>query len=310
MIDTLGLYQIRESIRGGNPFDVVPYLSDVTEKYNEKQGQSCTGKVLDFFVKVYENGSLFLDGSLAKFYFEGENVNTLTRRATQNAIEKLSDYLHTDIEAAKVVRVDISTIIPTKRPPCDYFSYLGNKPYFQRLQATDNTLYYNNHQRQIIFYDKGKEARAKGMNIHEQLQNDNLFRYELRLLKRVNSQLKADVTAQTLYDEAFYQSIIQRWYDEFKTIQKLKNHSFMTENITTIKDAETALFSYLLQQSGQSIIDEFLNDLRANNTFKERQRYSELKKRLHTISVAPTGEQSDLMQELETAIYNVAKYAR
>ena len=127
---------------------------------------------------------------------------------------------------------------------------------------------------------------------------------------KINSQLKADVTAKTLYDELFYQSIIKRWYDEFKSIQKLKNHSFMIENITTIKDAEIALFSYLLQQSGQNIIDEFLNDLRVKNTFKERQRYSELKKKLNVILTAPTGEQSDLMQELETTIYNVAKYAR
>jgi hypothetical protein len=310
MIDTLGLYQIRESIRAGNPFDIVPYLSDVTERHNEKQGTSCTGKALDFFVKVYESGNVFLDGSLSKFYFENNNIETLTRKATQNAVEKLSDFLHTDITTARVTRIDLSTIIPTKRPPSDYFMFLGAKSYFNRLQANPDTLYYNNHQRQIIFYDKQKEARAKGMKVPEILQESNLLRYELRILKRVNAQLKAEVTAGLLSNEMFYQSIVQRWYNEFETIQKLKNPSFMTENITTVKDAETALFAHLLQQSGQTVIDEFLNDLRAKSTFKERQRYSELKKKLNQILAQPKGQQSDLMQELETAIYNVAKYAR
>jgi hypothetical protein len=44
--------------------------------------------------------------------------------------------------------------------------------------------------------------------------------------------------------------------------------------------------------------------------FKERQRYSELKRKLNTILQAPKGEQSDLIKELETAFFDIAKYAR
>jgi septum formation topological specificity factor MinE len=84
----------------------------------------------------------------------------------------------------------------------------------------------------------------------------------------------------------------------------------MIDSINTTKEAETALFAALLQERGQSIIDEYLAELKAKNTFKERQRYSELKRRLNTLLQAPRGEQSDLIKELETAIFDISRYAR
>jgi hypothetical protein len=172
-------------------------------------------------------------------------------------------------------------------------------------------LYYNNHQRQIIFYDKIKEATAKGVAIPDVWDNcSNLLRYEMRVTKRLNEQLNADTTAAILFDEAFYYSIVQRWYSEFKSIQKIKNTSFMVDNITTPKEAQTALFAYLLQQGGQSIITEFLAELKAKNVFEDRKYYSRVKSDLNKILAAPKGDKSDLIKELETAIFDVAKYAR
>jgi len=304
MYDTVNLWIDRGDVSGGNTFEALPYLSNVTERQNE-QGYSCCGNVTGYNVYICSSG-ISLKGSLSKSYFDGDNVATLTRRATQEAIEKLSDILHTDVGQAKVTRVDVATVIPTKRPPPDYYAYMGLKTHFKRLQAAPETLYYNNHQKQLVLYDKAEETK----DIPELMQKCNMLRYEFRLTKRVSAQLKTKVTAQTLHDEIFYQNLIMRWFKEFQSIQKIQKQSFMTDKITTVKEAENALFAHLLQQSGQGIIDEFLNELKANSTFKERPRYSELKKRLHTILEAPRGEKSDLVQELETAIYNVAKYAR
>jgi hypothetical protein len=308
MFDTVHFWIDRVELSGANPFDIQPYLSDITERKNERAGYSCMGKIGEYVVNIGENG-VSLKGSLAKSYF-GDNLHTLTRWDTKQAIEELSDFLHTDISTARVTRLDISTVIPTKRPPADYYSHLGNKPYFDRLQSTPNTLYYNNHQRQIIFYDKTKEAATKDVQVPEILQNSNLFRYELRYTKRLNKQLNTDLTAVKLYDVEFYRAVIQKWHSEFKTIQKLKNQSFMIDSINTTKEAETALFAVLLQEKGQGIIDEYLSELKAKNVFKERQRYSELKRKLNTILQAPKGEQSDLIKELETAIFDIARYAR
>jgi hypothetical protein len=309
MFDNVNFWIDSGEISGGqNPFDILPRLSEITEKQNEKQGYSASGKAGNYSVNIYQNG-ISLKGSLAKNYF-GDNLHTLTRRDTRQAIEQLSDNLHLNLSAARVTRLDVSTVIPTKRQPADYYTFLGQKPYFERLQPTKNTLYYNNHQRQIIFYDKTKEAHSAGVAIPEIFTNNNLFRYELRYTKRLNKQLKTDLTAATLTDKAFYRSVIQNWYNEFKTIQKLKNQRFMIDSITTLKEAKTALFAHLLQQSGQNTIDSFLSELKAQKRFNNRSDYTKLKTELNKILAAPKNQKSDLIKELETYIFDVARYAR
>jgi hypothetical protein len=218
--------------------------------------------------------------------------------------------LHTDLSTAKVTRLDVSTVFPTKRSPAYYYGYLGQKPRFERVQATKDTLYYNNYQRQIIFYDKGREATAKNMDIPDIWENSNLFRYELRYSKNLNRQLNAYVRALTLTDEDFYHLIIQNWYNEFKTIQKLKEQSFMIEGINSKKEAKELLFAHLLQKEGAGIIDELLNELKAKNAFVSRSDYTKLKADLNKMLVAKNGNKSDLIQELEMVIFDIARYAR
>jgi hypothetical protein len=309
MYDTVNFWINRVNV-SGSPFDVLPCLSEITERQNEKSGYSCTGKAGDYTVSVYESG-ISLKGSLAK-YFLPSNIYTLKRKDAQHAIEQLSDQLHIDLTlAAKITRMDISTVLYTKRPPADYFPYLGDKPYFNRLQSTPDTLYYNQRQRQIVFYDKSKEAIAKGVQVPEILQSSNLLRYELRYIKRLNSQLNTDLTVAKLYDTEFYRLIVQRWYKEFKTIQKLKEQSFMTDKIPkTPNDAKEALLAVYLQEKGQSYVDEYLNELKAKNAFPDKKYYSRLKADLNKILATPKGEQSDLIKELETQIFDIARYAR
>jgi hypothetical protein len=249
MFDTVNLWIDRVELSGGKPFDVLPYLSETTERKSAKLGYSCTGKAGDYMLSVSERG-ISLHGSLAK-YILPSNVYTPTRMEIQQAIERLSDQLHADVKGAKVTRLDVSTVIPTKYPPASYYGYLGSKPHFERLQSTSDTLYYNNHQRQIIFYDKSKEAAAKGIVKPETLENSNLLRYELRYTKRLNKQLHLSLSAAKLYDVEFYSSVVQSWCNEFMTIRKLKKQRFMVDTISSKKEAKNALFAHLLRQGGQ-----------------------------------------------------------
>ncbi len=141
MLDTVNFWIDRGSTTGGNPFAVLSYLSDIAEQRSDKLGYSASGKLGDYSIYCFERG-LSLKGSLAKYYLPS-NVYTLTRQTAAEAIEKMSDTLHTDITAATVTRLDVSTVIPTKRQPTDYYTGLGSKPRFKRLQATADTLYYN-----------------------------------------------------------------------------------------------------------------------------------------------------------------------
>lgn len=113
MIDTLNMWLDRAAMAGGDTFAIVPYLTDVTERQNERQGYTCTGRLGDYQVNISNNGVSFY-GSLAKYYLPS-NVYTLTRRAVQEALQMMSDQLHTDMTAATVLRADISTVIPDRK---------------------------------------------------------------------------------------------------------------------------------------------------------------------------------------------------
>ena len=310
MFDTLNLFIDRSDIIEGNPFVIAQYLDEVLEHSSNKFGYSCSGSIGDYKVCCFQNG-ISLKGSLAKYYLPS-NLFTLTRSAAQEAIEQMSDVLHLDISTAKVTRLDISTIIPTLRPPQDYYSSLGAKKYFERLQATNNTLYYNNHKQQLVFYDKTKEAQTKGSIIPPIFEDKNLLRYELRYTKRLNKQLNKGclLQAKDLYEQNFYYNLIQTWRDEFKAIKKINQINTIMKDVSTPKDAQKALFAKLLQQGGQSMIDDYIADLRASKSFADPKYYTRLKSDLHKILQAPQEVKSDLIKELEKSIDEVAKYAR
>lgn len=309
MFDTVNFWIDKGNMAEGDPFSVLPYLCSVVEQMAGTD-YSCSGKLGDYTVCCYDKG-ISLKGSLANYYLSS-NSCTLTRKTTIEALQKMSDELHLDMMAANVTRVDVSTVIPTKRPPADYFNSLGDKPRFVRVQATKDTLYYNQRTKQLAFYDKTKEATAKAILIPQTLQRCNLLRYEMRFLRRLKKlcKMETSIKGATLTNSNFYYSIIQTWKKEFDTIKKNNPIRPMTDNIKTPKEAQEALFAILLQQNGQICIDEFLNELKAKKVFPTPEYYSRLKAKLYKIMQAAKEEKSELIKELETAIADIANYAR
>ena len=311
MFDTLNMWKDREAMAGDDPLAIAQYLTKPKQGWSEDDGCFISGRAGDY--KIYANQrGISIKGSLAK-YFLPSNVYTLTRATAQQAIEMLSDQLHIDVSTATVTRVDISTVIPTKHKPSAYYSQLGDKPYCpNRVRATDGTLYYQTQQKQLAFYDKTAEAKAKRALIPPTLADCNLLRYEMRLLKRLQKQLKrADpMTAAALYNQETYYMLVQLWKQEFETIKKIHRNTAMMQNIKTPKDAQTALFARLLQQGGQPVIDDFIADLKARKQFTNRLYYSRLKADLTKILQAPAEGDTDLILEIERAVANVARYAR
>jgi hypothetical protein len=323
MIDTLGIFDSKYNNPSLKPMDVIPYLSNVKRTESE-QGICYNGKYFNFDVRVINDFTFFLTGSLAKFELEGSNVGTLQRQDTERAIEKICNGLHIDLRPSKVIRLDFGKNVTTKYPVSEYLAYFGTKKNFTRLLNNPDTLYYrntksnNNQQRtyakrtEIIVYDKRADALAKGMFIHDILKNDNLLRFEVRYLKKVDKWLKTDATVGKLYLEQFYQTIYDRWLDEYKSIPKLKlkKNELMLKQSGTVKDVKDAMFASFLQQSGQSYIDEVVNDLKAKNYFPDRNYYTRLKNELNQLITVQKGETNELIKELDRSIYNEYLYAR
>lgn len=299
----------------GNPLTVARYLKDVEEHNSERRGHWISGKLSgnggDYTVTANSFG-VFLNGSLAKYKLPS-NAYTMTRRTTAEAVQELSDELHCDVGAAIVTRADFSTVFPTKRPPSDYYNGLLSLAHYKRLLTNTDTLYFRQNERTLVFYDKTKEAAAKGAKIPESLRGCNLLRYELRLLKHLQNRFRWDgaVTGAALSDERFYIQFMKMWEGEFYRIRKMnQNYNVMTNNIKTVVDGEKAFFSTLLQQMGQECVDRYLADLRAKQTYSDPKSYTRLKQRLYKLLQGAGAVDDDLIRELETAVKYCAAYQR
>lgn len=309
MYDTVNLWLNKYDIaEGENPFAILQYLDDCKDTIKDGILMYSTGKIGDYRVTTGHSGISF-KGSLSKHYLPS-NLFTLTRQTTHEAIEMLSDQLHLDITQANVTRLDVGTVLPMQRPPRTYYTRLGAKPYFKRLQATDTTLYYNTQDRQQIFYDKTKDALSKGAVIPSSFISSNLLRYELRYRNRLKDHLKTagQVKASQLYDEKFYYSLIQNWKDEFYKIKKINKNIDMS-TIKSPTDAKDVLFATLLKDAGQSTIDEYINALKSEKVFNDPKYYTRAKNELNKLIQLDVEQEDDVIKELESAINNVAKYA-
>jgi len=309
VFDTVNFW-IDRAMVGGEPFTIAQYLTGITE-YSNARGYSISGKAGDYSIYLNESG-ISMKGSLPKFLLS-DNIHTLSRAGARDAITKLSDEIHLPIKLAKVTRVDVSTVLPMKREPNEYYPLLGNKPHFKRLQATENTLYYNTIKKQLIFYDKKAEAKAKGVIIPAGFEGANLLRIEARFLSRLSKQFNlTEINGATLTDEKFYTGMVKRWGDEYFSIDKLKSLSIMdATNIKTVTDGKNMAFAMLLQKEGQSFIDAYIAELKAKKTYTDPKSYTRVKKGLNELIAASTAtDQNELIKELDQAVNEITMNCR
>ncbi len=307
MYDTVNF---RREVAGGQLPAILKRLTGIKEHIpHSEQGKTCTGYLDNYKVSVSEVG-IWLKGSLAKFYL-GDNISTLTRSDAGRAIEKLSDTIGLHINKAKVTRIDIGANLLMIHQPEAYYPFLIECRPYDRNQKK-GSLYFEIHKhRTMIFYNKIKEATAKGVNIPEPLQGKNLLRYELRFEKRVNRQLNSDVTTAMLSDEKFYIKILNRWYAEYQNISKKRDVFFNKKNMKSPKD-------YWKQKNGQAIhiigLDAALKEvdqLKAMQTFAKPEYYSRLRREIREhYTEQETTEPVELIKELDLKVHRAIKFYR
>jgi hypothetical protein len=310
MYDTVNFWIDRYLVGNYNLSTIATCLNGISEHQSDR-GYFINGSLNNLKVNIYESG-VSIKGSLAKFHLT-DNLHTLTRSGTHEAIEHLSDVLNLPIDKAKITAIDLATHFIMKYPPNSYYSFLGSKKYFNRLQASTDTLYYNTKPKQLIFYDKSIEATAKKVDIPIIYKDINLLRYELRHKGRLNKQFNMpEFTGATLYNERFYIDIINLWVKEYMNIQKIQRFTLQNiDNMKTPNDAIEMIFGMYLLKAGQSEIDSILNDLKAKKAFPDPKYYSRVKSKLNSIMNKPEiTEKSDLIKELDQNVKQIKLYYR
>lgn len=232
MYDTIYFRLTQGEVQGFDFLAETPcYLEDVAE-HTFSDGVVISGNVGNLKVSLNRFQVKVKDGSLCKFYL-GSNFKTMGRKDTQRAIEKLSDVLHLPMSKAAVTRLDVAQNFCTKYPPDVYFNHLGMLKYATRLQEP-NGIYYSQTGGRLAFYDKAKEQRKKGEKIPELYEGKNVLRYEQRYTNRIARQFGLlEVTGSTLFDEAFYIDLLNRWRQNYKNIEKVNDVTFNFERMKT-----------------------------------------------------------------------------
>lgn len=288
------------------------YLDKAQQQTDLNTGEVKTFGSLEGLKVTILMGGVSIVGSLPKFLYNS-NVYSMSREATAQAIEKLSDNLHIDAAVAAVTELEFGTNFQMKHPVPNYLSKLGSMPRLQRYHFDPSTLYYKGKgkgkQQPKVFalYDKIADAKAKGMSLPEDLKPANLLRYEMRLKGRLAKQLSVcQLTASTLTEVGFYDMMVERYKDSYFSISKqtqIKTNAMC--EIKTVTDAFNVFVARLLSKTDPDQISGFLDELKEGEVFEDCKYYSRLKKKLETIATKADIVVSDeLIKELDEDIKN------
>ena len=301
MYDTLNLWLPIDVAGSINQSQILQTLSNVTTT-NKSDGQIYhTGHLKNYRVILSGQG-VSLKGSLAK-YFLPDNMHTLTRSDSARALEMLSDTLHLPVMLADVKRIDLAQNFLMKHEPEAYYPFLGDCQYYQRI-TQPKSLYYSNGLRQLVFYNKIAEARAKREILPDVWSGGNILRYESRYTKRLTKQLnRAEIKGHTLIDEKFYISLLDRWQSEYEAINKNKLINFNISEMSSPKDFWKQINLMAINMIGQDRIMQEIENLRHQKAFEKPEYYSRLKKEIRELCNTPElTTSSPLIDELDKKI--------
>jgi len=288
-----------------------PSMDLVFEKLHSKKEETdletgeivkVTGRSKNIQV-AYRTNSLSIYGSLAKYHY-GNNLNTLTREATGNTIAELSDLMSVDLSNARVTRLDFSTNFITEHMPVYYYRFLGNLSRFNRHINT-HSLYYNQVNKKLIFYDKIKEAKKKNMPIPNEFKDKNVLRYEFRLMSQLGKFFKRQVYGKDLSNKDFYYFLVDEWYKHYNSIDKQKNKIEVMQNkIKTPKDFDRQLLIQLVGKLGYEKIDCLIEQMKHKGVFTQKEYYSRMKSKYRKMSKMRI-EREDTINEINEKVKEV-----
>lgn len=273
MYDTIFARLTKGEVQGIDFLAETPCYLDNVAEHTFNNDVVVTGNVGNLKVSLNRFQVKVKDGSLCKWYL-GSNFQTMSRKDTQRAIEKLSDTLHLPISKAVITRIDVAQNLITRYPPDVYFSHLGLLKYATRLQEP-NGIYYSQAGGRLAFYDKCREQRAKGVDVPELYKGKNVLRYEQRYTKRIARQMNVpEVTGSMLYDEGFYIGMLNRWRDTYRDIQKVNDINFDFGVMKTKQQLyRMGVLSLIRQAGGQLEFIAQINDAQKRGELTNKQAF-------------------------------------
>ncbi len=286
---------------------VSSYLSNVKPTYVDRDtGELYAKGELDGLDIKETSRGIKIKGSLAKYYF-GNNLETLTRDQTKEAVENICDSLHLDINDATLSRIDIATNFIVSEPPQNYYSFFGDAARLNKSQQ-GSTLYFSNKSRAIVFYDKCKEAKTHKMHIPNEFNGKNVLRYEYRL-KRIK---KKQITVKDLYSKENFNCFVDEWERRYFSIRRIPRLRIKeAKEMKNLKAFEGYGWKLLIQQLGgiESFYSLLDDEARRGTISKQNKCY--YKKKFDKLFNSPDiFEPNKLINELDLKVKEAAERFR
>ncbi|MFA7418890.1 MAG: phage/plasmid replication protein [Melioribacteraceae bacterium] len=271
---------------------------------NDLKTDASTGEVIanwkgtwnNFKIYYYDNNRLQMQGSLAKYYFGGQNLYTLDRTLIKKAITKMSREIGLPIHEGVVTRLDLGDNFFVPNPVNEYTTFFGSLAYFPKsVIKNGETIYLGNNTRKIIFYDKIKEMNSKKVEYPKTFKgrgtsNSQILRYEVRILKvkkcsDIKEILKKNDSpaflVELLYEKEFYNSLVDIWLDYFERIPKINTIVANTTKLNSVN----SLREYLAYLGLLGLSYDFvLNAIEARRDGITNKQYFDMKKELNRIA--------------------------
>lgn len=195
-------------------------LRDPARYHEVKQNDEVvrhTGRLRNLRVLVTPHGTR-VTGSVAR-YINGTTLSPFDPAAVGPALDEIEGTLglpEGELHYGRVSRVDVGANLALDRPVAEYLASMEAPQRHQRAAFGDESLYFQNTLRQLVFYDKVEEARGRG--VPEHLADANVLRYELRLTSKVQQQVGQPVVAGLLADADFYRRLADLWLQHFERV--------------------------------------------------------------------------------------------
>ena len=301
MYDTIKLYQKFEYGKP-NIDDVMAQMQSIKEVYHDTGTHYTQGRYKNIVVN-YNEHTMSVSGSLAKYHY-GNNLETLTMSASEVAIRSLSDLIGFDLSNSIVSRVDFSSNMLTDYKPKYYYTFLGHLSRYNRFDNGD-TLYYNQQSKNLLFYDKIKEAKKKQMPIPNEYLGKNVLRYELAIKKELAKFCNRTIKVKDLYTRDIYNLFLYKWQEIYTNIDKQKNNiEIMQKHIEKPKHFDSQLLTGLVQKVGYTTIENLIEQMKLTKTFQHKEYYSRLKRKYRNMAEQPI-DNADVINEINIKVNDI-----
>ena len=310
MLDTIKMYLPCEALPKENLLKLPDLITDTKETFHQHTGKvSISGKLNNLHIGLNDY-ALSISGSITKYKY-GNNWGRLSFGAMQRTFESLSDRLKMPIDRAIFTRLDLGVNLIMNYHEGFYFDLLDHCPRFNKL-LMENGVYFNQRQKQLLFYGKETEQKEKGQEIPELYKGRHTLRYEMRWRKGLSKQLNtSSVNVKALCQEPFYMGLVTRMKDAYFKVNKHKINPLAIESMRSSKTMTDYLILKGIEAEFGSIGNALAYVDKANKSgiFDNKMQASRLKQKLNGLWKDPDlSIENDLTLELDAKVKEALKY--